>query len=190
MIVMTFFIPNGFFVFWGNYVAPVGAALIILFQLAVLVDCIHEWSERCLYSYEIEGSSAWLYALIGTTLGSLAFSLTVTVLMYVFFGQEGCRLNQFFISFNLVLMAIACGLAIHPSIQEANSRSGLAQAGMVAAYTTYLVASAIVSEPILEGEDGHCNPVSKNRSTKTVSVILGALFTLLAVAYSTARTGK
>lgn len=36
--IVAFFIPNGFFIFWGSYIAVAGAALFVLFQMFLLVD--------------------------------------------------------------------------------------------------------------------------------------------------------
>lgn len=109
--------------------------------------------------------------------------------MYGFFASHGCTLNQFFISFNLALCIVITALAIHPAIQEANPRSGLAQSGMVAAYCTYLIVSA-VGNNTSGGEQ--CNPIHGRKpgsvdTTQRSTVILGAVFTFLAIAYSTSR---
>ena len=70
-----------------------------------------------------------------------------------------------------------------PSVQEANPKSGLAQSAMVAIYSTYLIASAISSEPL---DTGVCNPLGDPRDkTETTSMFLGSLFTFLALVYST-----
>ena len=66
-------------------------------------------------------------------------------------------------------------------MQEYNPRSGLAQSGMVAAYCTYLIVSAVSNH-----EHQACNPLRKN-GTRTTTVVLGAIFTFLAIAYSTSR---
>jgi len=54
---------------------------------------------------------------------------------------------------------------------------------MVCIYATYLTLSAVCNEPANE----QCNPLSKARGSRTVMVILGAMFTFLAIAYSTTR---
>lgn len=54
---------------------------------------------------------------------------------------------------------------------------------MVAIYSTYLIASAISSEPF---DTGVCNPLGDPREkTETTSMFLGSLFTFLALVYST-----
>lgn len=65
LVVVSFFIPNGFFMVWGNYFALIGAAVFILFGLVLLVDFAHSWTEHCLENYEMNESSKWKYFLIG-----------------------------------------------------------------------------------------------------------------------------
>ena len=57
-----------------------------------------------------------------------------------------------------------------------------ALAGMVAAYCTYLIMSAV-------GNHDHntCNPLRRGSGTQYTTLFLGAVFTFLAIAYSTSR---
>ncbi|WWC65808.1 uncharacterized protein I303_108430 [Kwoniella dejecticola CBS 10117] len=180
---LSFLIPNEFFMFYGSYIAPIGAFLFILIGLVLLVDFAHTWSETCLDNWERAESSLWQFILVGSTFGMFAASITLTTLLYVFFAGSGCGTNTFFITFNLILSLIVTVLAISHPVQEANPKSGLTQASMVAAYCTYLTASAVVNH----NEKGHCNPLHASGGTKTTTVIVGALFTFLAIAYSTSR---
>ncbi|CAI2175354.1 15693_t:CDS:2 [Funneliformis geosporum] len=181
-VIISFFIPNGFFIFWGNYIALIGATLFILVGLVLLVDFAHTWSERCIENWE-NNDDRWKYILIGSTIAMFIGSIVLTGVMYGFFTGKGCGLNQFFITFNLILCLIVIGLCIHPTVQEANSRSGLSQASMVVIYCTYVIMSAVVNEP----DDNMCNPLTRSRGTRTTTIVIGALFTFLAIAYSTSR---
>ncbi|EEB95673.1 hypothetical protein MPER_05316 [Moniliophthora perniciosa FA553] len=188
LIIVSFFIPNGFFMFWGNYVALIGATLFILLGLVLLVDFAHSWSETCLEKWENSDSSLWQWILIGSTGSMYIFAIVLTGILYGFFAGSGCTLNKFFISFNLVLCIIITIMCVHPVVQEYNPRSGLAQSGMVAAYCTYLIVSALANRP---HQNSSCNPL-RNESTaaagtRTTTVVLGAIFTFLAIAYSTTR---
>ncbi|KAH9033460.1 serine incorporator/TMS membrane protein [Lactarius hengduanensis] len=184
-VIISFFIPNGFFVFWGNYVSLIGATLFILLGLVLLVDFAHSWSETCLENWEnSNNSNLWQWILIGSTASMYAATLAMTGVLYGYFTGSGCTLNRFFISFNLVLTIIITILCIHPVVQEHNPRSGLAQSGMVAVYCTYLVMSAV-------GNHSHeqCNPLRSGAAngTRTSALVLGAAFTFIAIAYSTTR---
>jgi serine incorporator 1/3 len=145
----------------------------------------HSWTETCLLNWENSNSNTWQWILISSTLGMYAAAITLTGVLYGYFAGPGCGLNRFFISLNLALIILITGLSIHPSIQERNPRSGLAQSAMVSAYCTYLIVSAV-------GNHAHesCNPWRKGgaaESTRTTTVVLGAIFTFLAIAYSTSR---
>jgi len=163
----------------------VGATIFILIGLVLLVDFAHSWSETCLEKWENSDSALWQFVLVGSSLGMYAASIAMTGVLYAFFASSGCTLNRFFISFNLALCVLITILSIHPVVQDANPRSGLSQSSMVAAYCTYLIMSAV-------GNHTHktCNPIhngGEGSGTQQTTVILGALFTFLAVAYSTTR---
>lgn len=182
LVLISWFIPNGFFIFWGNWVSPLGATVFILIGLVLLVDFAHSWTETCLENWENSDSNLWQWILVGSTAGMYALTITLTGLMYGFFAGQSCTLNQFFITFNLILCIIITILCVHPAVQEANPRSGLAQASMVALYCTYLIMSAV-------GNHTHatCNPLTKYSGARKGTVVLGGMFMFIAIAYSTTR---
>jgi len=183
LIVLSFLIPDSFFLFWGNYIAFIGATLFLLIGLILLVDLAHSWAEYCLNQIEETDSKMWRGVLITSTLGMFIASLVMTILMYIFFASDGCSMNQAAITVNLILFLIVAGLSIHPAIQEYNPKAGLAQSAMVAVYCTYLTMSAVSMEP----DDKHCNPLLRAQGTRTTSIILGAVGTMIMVAYTTTR---
>ncbi|KIJ66713.1 hypothetical protein HYDPIDRAFT_174100 [Hydnomerulius pinastri MD-312] len=182
LVAVTFFIPNGFFIFWGDYVCLIGATIFILLGLVLLVDFAHSWSETCLENWEKSDSSFWQWILIGSTAAMYIATITLTGILYGYFAGSGCTLNRFFISFNLVLCIIVTIMCVHPAVQESNPRSGLAQSGMVAAYCTYLIVSAVSNHA-----HESCNPLNRTSKARTTTIVLGAVFTFLAIAYSTSR---
>lgn len=184
LVGITFTIPNGFFMFWGNYVALIGATIFILLGLVLLVDFAHSWSETCLENWENSSSNLWQWILIGSTALMYSFTITLTGLLYGYFAGSGCTLNQFFISFNLALCVLITLISIHPTVQEHNPRSGLAQSAMVAAYCTYLIVSALSNHV---HETKQCNPLRDGKKTQKAVLVLGGIFTFLAIAYSTTR---
>lgn len=140
--------------------------------------CLENWENAS------NGSDLWQWILIGSTAAMYVFTITMTVLLFVFFGGSGCGLNKFFIAFNLVLCAIITIMCVHPVVQEYNPRSGLAQSGMVAAYCTYLIVSAVSNHT---NDEHSCNPLRKGTGTRSTAIVLGGVFTFLAIAYSTTR---
>ncbi|WVN89942.1 uncharacterized protein L203_105172 [Cryptococcus depauperatus CBS 7841] len=182
---LSFLIPNEFFMAYGSYIAPIGAFSFILIGLVLLVDFAHTWSETCLDNWESGSSNLWQFILVGSTFGMFVASIAITTLLYVFFAGEGCGTNTFFITFNVILSVIVTVIAISKPVQEANPKSGLTQASMVAAYCTYLTASAVVNHT--DAREGKCNPLHARGGTETTTLLIGALFTFLAIAYSTSR---
>lgn len=153
-IVLSFLIPDEFFVFWGNYISLFGAMLFLILGLILLVDMAHSWAEYCLEQIENSESRVWRVVLIGSTLGMYIGSIVMTVLQYVFFGKGGCSMNQAVVTINLILLLVVSAVSVHPSVQEYNPKAGLAQAAMVAVYCTYLTMSAVSMKPD-NSEDKH-----------------------------------
>jgi hypothetical protein len=160
-----------------------GAIIFVFIGLVLLVDFAHSWAETCLRHVEEDDSNLWRAILVGSTVGMFIGSIVLTILMYVFFASSGCSMNQAAITINLILTLIVTGLSVHPTVQEFNPQAGLAQAAMVSIYCAYLVMSAVAAEP----DDRNCNPLVRSRGTRTASIVLGALFTFLAIAYTTTR---
>ncbi|KAL7949823.1 serine incorporator domain-containing protein [Trichoderma barbatum] len=183
LIVMSFLIPDKFFMFWGNYVSFAAAMLFLILGLILLVDLAHTWAEYCLSQIEETDSRFWRLVLVGSTLSMYLASIAMTVVQYIFFAQGQCTMNQTAITVNLVLWLIISVVSVNPTVQEFNPKAGLAQAAMVAVYCTYLTMSAVSMEP----DDKNCNPLVRAQGTRTTSVVIGAIVTMLTVAYTTTR---
>jgi len=157
--------------------------MFVLLGLILLVDLAHTWAEFCLEKIENYDSKAWRSILIGSTLGMYTLSFAMTILMYIFFANSGCAMNQAAITVNLLVLLIISAISVHPTIQEYNPQAGLAQSAMVAIYCTYLTMSAVSMEP----DDRQCNPLIRARGTRTASIVIGAIVTMLTIAYTTTR---
>ena len=182
-VVLTFFIPETFFQIWGQYFAFFGAMAFVLLGLILLVDLAHTWAEYCLDKIENTDSRAWRGLLIGSTLGMYTCSFAMIIIMYIFFARSSCSMNQAAITIDLLVLLIISAISVHPTVQEYNPQAGLAQSAMVAIYCTYLTMSAVSMEP----DDKHCNPLIRARGTRQASVIIGAIVTMLTIAYTTTR---
>ena len=182
-IVLTFLIPEGFFMVWGSYFAFAGAMLFVLLGLILLVDLAHTWAELCLQKIEDNDSRLWRTLLIGSTLGMYFATIGMTTIMYIFFAASGCGMNIAAITANLVLFLLVSFVSVQPAVQESNPKAGLAQAAMVTVYCTYLTMSAVSMEP----DDKHCNPLVRARGTRTATIVVGAIVTMLTIAYTTTR---
>jgi preprotein translocase subunit SecG len=186
MCVGSFFIPNAFFEYYGWF-ALAAAGLFILVQLILLIDFAHTWAENWIEKMENEepeGTKKWFYILLTATGVLFSASLALTIVMYVFFAkdQTHCGTNTAFITLNLIFCFLISIVSIAPKVQEFNARSGLLQSALITAYSTYLIFSAQMSET------DSCNPWKSNGSTGAagnVTVILGAIFTIMAICYAT-----
>ncbi|KAI8904778.1 serine incorporator/TMS membrane protein [Gorgonomyces haynaldii] len=185
LMYIAYLIPNQFFIGFAQYVDMPGAAIFIFIQMILLIDFAYIVSDTLLVWWEDNEDRRYLAILAFLTIACFVTTIVLTGFLYAWFAGSGCQLNQFFISFNLVLCLIVSIAAISPPVQEANPKSGLAQAAMVAIYATYLVASAITSEPAGPNGDMHCNPLIETGKTQTTSIVMGSVFTFLALAYST-----
>ena len=94
LIVVTFLIPERFFYIWGKYFGFIGAMLFVLLGLILLVDLAYTYAEYCIGKIEEHDSKGWKVVLVGSTLGMYALSLAMTVVMYIFFANGGCTMNQ------------------------------------------------------------------------------------------------
>ncbi|KAI1324974.1 serine incorporator/TMS membrane protein, partial [Xylariaceae sp. FL0255] len=182
-IVLSFLIPDAFFQVWGNYISFIGGMLFLILGLILLVDLAHTWAEYCLMKIEETESRTWRFVLIGSTLSMYLSSLAMTIVQYIFFAQGDCAMNQSAITINLLFWLAITFISVHPAVQDHNPKAGLAQAAMVAVYCTYLTMSAVSMEP----DDKHCNPLVRAQGMRTSSVIIGAIVTMLTVAYTTTR---
>ncbi|KAG6017307.1 hypothetical protein E4U54_007772 [Claviceps lovelessii] len=183
LIIVAFLIPNEFFIFWGNYVSLMCAMLFLILGLVLLVDLAHTWAEYCLEQIEDTDSRFWRTVLVGSTLTMYIGSIAMTVVQYIFFANKDCYMNQAVITLNMLFWIVVSLISINPNVQEFNPKAGLAQAAMVAIYCTYLTMSAVSMEP----DDKHCNPLIRAQGTRTTSVVIGAIVTMLTVAYTTTR---
>jgi len=184
VIVATFFIPNGFFIPYA-WASIFGAGLFIIVQLILLVDFAHTWNESWVGKYEESEGKKWAVLLSISTLTMYLVSLVSTILLFVFFtknAEHQCWMNPMAISLNLIFCIAITVFSIHPRLQEKNPRAGLLQSAVVTMYCTYLVWSAIMSEPV----DMKCGSISMAGGTH-YSVILGVIITVIAVIYSTLR---
>merc|ERR1712136_230131 len=100
----------------------------ILIQLILVIDFAHRWAESWVENYEETNSKTWYFALVFFTLLQYALCIAAIVLFYIYYTtSEGCALNKFFISFNMILRIVVSVVAILPKVQEYQPRSGLLQ---------------------------------------------------------------
>ncbi|KAJ4940409.1 hypothetical protein JOQ06_026712 [Pogonophryne albipinna] len=150
----AFYIPDGPFTYTWFVVGSGGAFCFILIQLVLLVDFAHSWNESWVEKMETGSSRCWYAALLVVTLINYIMSFTAVVLFFIFYTKpDGCSINKFFISFNVLFCLVGSFLSVLPKVQESQTRSGLLQSSIITLYTMYLTWSAMTNEP-----DRECNP--------------------------------
>ena len=183
-IILTFVIPNEAFEGFA-WVALIGAGMFITIQLLYIVDFSHSWNESWVKKYEESDSKGWLWGLLISTILMYVGALATCIVMYVFFSCV--KINIFFITFNLVLTLFVTLSSLHPKVQAAGQNVGILQSALVFAYSTYFVWDAVISEP---ESDLSCSSLPIGSITNNISVIVGAIFSLLAVCWIAVRVAS
>ncbi|XP_075032920.1 serine incorporator 3 [Mixophyes fleayi] len=164
IMVGAFYIPEGPFTRVWFYFGIGGAISFIIIQLSLLVDFAHSWNESWVERMEEGNSKCWYAALMSATGLLYIVSIISIVLFYVYYTiPDGCTVNKYFISINLILCVIVSVISILPKVQEHKPQSGLLQSSVITLYTVYLTWSAMSNEP-----DIICSP-SLMSILKTIS---------------------
>jgi len=152
----------------------------------LLVDLAHSWNESWVGRFEKSENRAWLGALLASTIVLYIASLVGVIVMFIWFTENPkvCWFNPMFVTLNLLLCFAFSVFSIYPKLQEKNPKIGLLQSAVVSAYCTYLIWSALSSEPATM----NCSsfPLLKGPGDG-FSVWTGLLMTFLALAYSAFR---
>lgn len=179
LIIGFIFLPPQF-LDWYIKVAIAGSVLFVLIQLIMLVDFAHSWNSSWVRQWEETDNKNWYRALLATTIGFYLLILIGSILLYVFFNDTWDG-NTAVVTVNLVLIILVSVLSVLPTIQLRNPNSSLLTSAVVSGYMTYLVWSAINSVP---GDSQFSG------ASYYAVMIIGALFTFVAVAFSSMRAGS
>ena len=179
-LVTSFFLPNEVFYIWA-WIALIGGSVFIILQLILLVEFAHSWSESWVAKWEEDPQkSNWFYGLVAASMSLYTVALALTIAEFIIFTQgDSCKTNFVFIAVNICLILFFTSFSLHPKVQEKNPNSGLLQSAIVAAYTTYLIWSSLMSQPET------CNHITDGK--ESVSAITGAILVFVSVCYSAFR---
>ncbi|ORZ41320.1 serine incorporator/TMS membrane protein [Catenaria anguillulae PL171] len=194
-------------------VSFVFTTLFLLMQTFLLVDFAHSWAERCLIRYEETQGVFWKLALITVTVFCYGFTIAGITLLYVaitptsatvaILRGPSCWISSFSISTFLILNLLQTFLSVHPTIRKHNSKSGLLQSAIIAVYTTYLLVSALGTDPfqcggsVVTSIGGGTAPMPDTSAggggdptLVRLATIGGAILSLLALSYSAFGTAS
>jgi hypothetical protein len=177
----SFFIPNE--VLEKYWIACVCfSALFILIQLLILVDWACDWSEMWISKYEETQSAIYKWLLILSVVFSYSAIIATTVILYMYYSN--CPINQFAITFNLVLSLIVNLCSVHPRVQDVSPRFGLFQGAIIALYCTFVMASALATK-------GSCSTLEpSNTNLDEVMKYVGLAFTFISLGQSAFSTAS
>jgi hypothetical protein len=150
----------------------------------------YTWTASWVANWQEKDDDRWYYALLASTGFMYAAAITGFALIFVYFGRgDKSSLNLGITIFEIILCLMLSYMSVSPKVQEAVPHIGLLQSAVVTLYTCYLVGSAFLSEPCSEANIENCsNPfAATNSGGQVASIVLGALFTIAAVCYSTIR---
>jgi hypothetical protein len=185
MFIGFFYIPEPFFYkYW--IAALVFSAIFIVLQCFLLVDFSWSLAQKWIDKWEENGDEFFKYLLIFSSLLFYSLSIATSCYLYIY---KSCESNNWFVSVNLVFSILHTIIAVSPKVQENNPKSGLMQSSILMLYTTYLVASAIISQPKTDECNGGGN--DNPDSTPNISmIVLALIFTFLSLGYSAFAAGS
>eukprot|EP00294_Goniomonas_avonlea_P013847 CAMPEP_0114553618 /NCGR_PEP_ID=MMETSP0114-20121206/7762_1 /TAXON_ID=31324 /ORGANISM="Goniomonas sp, Strain m" /LENGTH=354 /DNA_ID=CAMNT_0001738589 /DNA_START=13 /DNA_END=1074 /DNA_ORIENTATION=- len=173
LLVAAFAIPAEFYNVY-DMICRVCSGFFILLQILILINFAYGWNEAWV-AYD---SRQWYAAILLAAGGMLALSLTGWILMFVYYGGNGCDLNNFFISFTLVMSVITTFVSIQVE------HGALLPSATIVIYNTYLCWSAINGQ-----ESTECKRVGGS-SQNTVLLLIGSIFVLLSLCYQALNAAK
>ncbi|KAI3653885.1 hypothetical protein MP228_001832 [Amoeboaphelidium protococcarum] len=204
LIVAMFFVPDSSF--YNYHMASlIFASIFIVLQSFLLVDFAWSWAQKWIEKWDETGDDWYKQMLIGFCVTFYLISLVGTVLMFIYYGPpnkpQPCALNSYFVSMNLILILVHSITSVLPKIQEYSPKSGLFQSSILGAYTTYLTASALISQP--NQADFQCNANSifddgsnnnggdaSNGSLSNLMTYTGIIVTFVAIGYNAFASGS
>ncbi len=180
--VAAFFIKNQFFLEVWGWIGLVGVALFILLQMVLLIDLAHSWADAWVERMS-SGSSCHSFGLMLASLLLYGGIIGVSVCLFIFYtdSSSACKLNKFFIGFNLALIIIMTVIAMLPRVRAVVPNSGILQSGVLGFFMTWLTWTAVTNT------NTSCEP-SQSASSNIASTVVGCTIALVTVAYASIRT--
>ena len=172
----------------------VGGFIFILVQLTMLIDSSYMTFSSLLdmgSKQEEAGSFPfWNWVILLITLCGYGFMLFVCVVTIAKNNREddGCAEGVWAVCLVFLFTIVTSVLSISPFVRDASngagSENGVFQSGMVAAYASYQVLSALINHP-----EERCHLMDIHDGSTPIKM-LGLFFTFVAVLWSAVRSGS
>lgn len=175
LIVASFFMPDSFFQVYGE-IARAASGLFLVFQAIVIIDFVYELNEAMV------DREACRWTLILLSFLSYGFFIAMLSVGYHFYAPRGtCSTNIFWITWTIILAIIVTAISLSKWKIE---NSGLFTSGAIIAYASFLLVSALGSQPT----DSEC--VRSNGMGEGWIKIVSFVLALGAVLVSTVTAGS
>jgi len=176
-------ISNDFFVGYRETARYLSFAFLLI-QIVLIIDWAYTLNEKMLELDEksdSEGVCGWRLAIVGVSAVLYIGSIAAWVMMYIYFGKDGCPAQQTVISITLILCVTLTGI----SFSKIAPHGTLLTSSAVTCYASFLCYSALASHP-----DDSCNPLADQSSSgwNLVFGILAAAVSLSSMASSMSKT--
>eukprot|EP00879_Flechtneria_rotunda_P002887 GHRR01003103.1.p1 GENE.GHRR01003103.1~~GHRR01003103.1.p1 ORF type:complete len:394 (+),score=41.53 GHRR01003103.1:350-1531(+) len=169
------FVPGEAIFYYAN-IARFGAGIFLVFVMVEMVTWTYDINEHL-----VSKDNWWAWTLlIGGSLLCFCGGLAFIGASYYYYATSGsCSLNLFFITWSIVMGAVMVAVLFVPNRLEA---AGLLTSGAVFLYTSYLLVSALSSQPI--------NDCVRDTGVRQQWIqIVGFFLAIGAICYSTLTLG-
>eukprot|EP00326_Haptolina_ericina_P006902 CAMPEP_0181202122 /NCGR_PEP_ID=MMETSP1096-20121128/18669_1 /TAXON_ID=156174 ORGANISM="Chrysochromulina ericina, Strain CCMP281" /NCGR_SAMPLE_ID=MMETSP1096 /ASSEMBLY_ACC=CAM_ASM_000453 /LENGTH=474 /DNA_ID=CAMNT_0023292605 /DNA_START=81 /DNA_END=1505 /DNA_ORIENTATION=+ len=176
LLTCTLFIDNDFLQGYRE-LARYLSFLFLLMQILLLIEFGYSWNEKWLdydEKNECEGTCCgWKTAILVSAGGMYVASIVLWVVMYVFFGKEGCGAQLTLITVTIIITVILTVI----SCTKLAPHGTLLTSAVITCYTSYLCYSALASNP-----DKHCNPLAMGSMESSFDQTIGLLVAGISIA--------
>jgi len=181
LLVLSYVLPDPFYIDGYLHVSRVVGGIFLFLQIVILVDLAHTWNEKWAHDDAVtEERLKWMrVGVVVVSLLMLCASIVILVFLFIWFGDSGCHLQKFFISFTLACTFLITLLCVSERFSE---KGGLLPAATVTLYCYWLLYSALASDP------SSCNPFASGENDST-EVIIGLVVGALSISYAGWSTG-
>jgi len=176
LLCCTLLISNDFLLVYRE-MARYASIVFLGLQILLLIEAGYAWNEKWLEydeKNECEGSCCgWRTAILIASLGMYVASLVLWILMYVFFGKEGCGAQLTITTLTIILCIVLTGIAC----SKLAPHGTILTSGVVTLYASYLGYSALASNP-----DKNCNPLAEGSMESASDLTMGLLVAGISIA--------
>eukprot|EP00299_Pterocystis_sp_00344_P017073 c8565_g1_i1.p1 GENE.c8565_g1_i1~~c8565_g1_i1.p1 ORF type:complete len:423 (-),score=80.38 c8565_g1_i1:14-1282(-) len=184
-VVGSMFISNESAIQFG-YVAAVGGGFFLLIGVMLVLEFAYGWNDSWVAKLDETGNKGWGYMVLGAAFLCYASSITIWVLLFVYFGGDGCTQTTTFVSVTIVLSVLITALSLPEKVQQ----GAILPCGVVVLYCSWLCASAVMSIPLDENSKCEARHSRLSDSSEQGMRAVGVVFTIFCVTYATIRAAS